>query len=142
MKRAFDFFESRPLEDAVDISYLEKKYDAKLPPTFVLFLQSFIFKEITGPLPYYTDEEVGFDNFQPDFETSLRIYMEQGEFYQERGMIPFALSGMHAGGICVGTRDNDVDKIFICRDSSIERYRFISENIFVFIRGLKKNGQS
>jgi hypothetical protein len=138
MKKGFDFIDTRSLSDPIDVSSLEEKYGVRLPPVFRLLAENFVFRSIAGRVPdYLPNAEVSFDNFQEDLETALKIYQEQGEYYQERGVIPFAHSGMHAGGICVGTRNEDADKIFIYRDSISDRYRLVCENIFHFIRGLQ-----
>ena len=153
MKKSFELLRSRNFDDVVPFKKMEEKYGLVLPPIYKLFLEFFdgvsiIQEKILLPktnndiractsFRYKSDPEVGIMNFISDLEMAYESWIGLDERIQNRGMFPIATSGIHSGGIVVGTKNNDADKIFIDTDYK-ERFIFVANNIFEFVREIEQ----
>jgi hypothetical protein len=137
MINSFAHFEIRPLDEKFNAEALEKAFNLEFPPLFRVFIETFKIETFKFQGIVHTHENVGFHHFKNPIEKFLAIYKEQGWYYQERQMLPFAISGQHSGGICVGMNGDERDKIFIDNEMYDGRFEIIANNVFEFVRGLQ-----
>lgn len=136
MENIFNQFEIFNINEFIDIEQQETKYNVILPPILKIFVQTFKIETFNSVGVYHINEEIGFGDFVNSISRNIEIYIEQGEHYQSKKMLPIAFSGIHSGGICVGLSGKDTDKIFIDNEMYPDRFEEVSENIFEFVRGL------
>ncbi|KAF9660120.1 MULTISPECIES: SMI1/KNR4 family protein [Tenacibaculum] len=146
-KNKFLQFRERP----VNLDKIESEYNCKFPPVYRAFITSFLpyFGNITFMSPesnqeedftsfIYSsiskndysidDDELSFECFiEPDelFENSSTI-----EYVRRTGLLPISYHGFN-GGLLVGLKDDNLDKIYFTHDS--EEIKFIANNVFELI---------
>jgi hypothetical protein len=128
----------------IDLDELELRYNLRLPPIYRAFIANF--EDLRGQLikvhdeletltyyVYYTKDhsDTLFEDFLP-IENSLK-YRDSSDFWIEQGVMPIGRHS-HGGGIVIGIREDNMDKIFYNHDSHFE---FIEPNVFSFVRNLK-----
>jgi len=141
MENIFGRFEVRPITNEVrsNIDLLQDEYDVIIPPLLRVFVETFKIDSFNRRGICHYNEEVGFHNFDNSIERNLEVYKEQGNYYQDKKMLPIATSGIHSGGICVGLVGDEVDKVFIDNESYDSRFEKVAENIFEFVQGLRRD---
>ncbi len=121
------------------VDELEAKYNIQLPPIFKAFVQTFEFGKF-NPSPQHRikhpNKELGYEGFDLTLEESIKIYFEQGDYYQKDKILPIVTSGMYPGGICLGIDSKNSDKIFLYKD--YEELLLIAPDILQFIIQLKE----
>lgn len=121
------------------VDELEAKYNIQLPPIFKAFVQTFEFGKI-NPDPQHMvrhpNKELGYEGFDLTLEESIRIYFEQGQYYQKEKILPIITSGMYSGGICLGINTLNTDKIILHKD--YDEFPLIASDILQFIKQLKE----
>lgn len=136
----FQHFSIRP--DKGEISALELSNGISLPPLFKVFNETFVLDSFQQPNRegywiVHPNPLTGFDDFSISIEFTIKNYLAQyaGNAGLD-GFLPFASSGMHAFGICVGLRDPFVDKVCLHFSSKDSDMTIINNNIFEFVQDL------
>ncbi|MBV8252028.1 MAG: hypothetical protein JO154_05425 [Chitinophaga sp.] len=158
MKAGFELFKTRRHDDRIDIAALEAQYNIQLPPLYKLFASTFHLDDYppftdqyyvphldqyryTGDiayLPLYDDEEnrlhLLLDNIEYALRTHKNCFATEVE-WQKFGFFRIGGIGM-GGGLFVGTREENNDRIFRVRWDWPQEYDDICDNIFELVRGL------
>jgi hypothetical protein len=150
MTAGFQLLKTRALTESIDIEFIERKYNFKLPPLYRLFIKTFHIGEdliysdrYLSPLDnqiyhcnyfvYIKDKEVMFGGFN-DVEKSISLKNEM-QRWTEKNYIPIGYCGFN-GGILLATTGDESDNIILHDfDGEIE-FRKIANNIFEFMQGL------
>lgn len=150
MSYGFKLFETRKIEDAIDVEFFEKKYGLDLPPFYKLFITTFypeividtyldpIANEYLKCFAYeYCSDKTIFLGSIGTLEETLKFWATNfdEEYYPKDEMLPFA-SSYGNEMVYVGLKGNKKDKIFATRNDA-EKYFYVCENIFDFIRNLR-----
>ncbi|RBL89993.1 hypothetical protein [Chitinophaga flava] len=159
MRSGFELFKTRKQEESIDIATLEQQYGIQLPPLYKLFVSTFHLdrKVLAGEryfdttiqnyreaamvayYPLLNDPEKVLDiSLMYDLEFNLIMwqnnYQREPE-WMDYGFFKITDIGM-GGGLYVGTRDENKDKIFRIVWDWDEPYDEICDNIFELVRGL------
>lgn len=135
MKSAISVLKTNDYSANFDFNYLEGKYGLIIPPIFRIYLSNFKYEPFEKQVIFLPDEEIGFGNFGNNIEEAIHGSLHVDDEFSERKMIQFASSGIHAGGLCIGTQGEDIDIVFLDSEEK-ERFVKIADNIFHFLRGL------
>ena len=123
------------------VGELEEKYNIQLPPIFKAFVQTFEFGKLETEPKHslkHPNEELGFGGLETHLENKFIAYSEIGDYYQTDMMLPIIPSGIYAGGICLGLKDENADGIFLYTEDWDEKFELISENILKFVSELRQ----
>jgi hypothetical protein len=123
------------------VEELEVKYEIQLPPIFKAFVQTFEFGKFNQTPEHFIkhpNKELGYDGFDLTLEENIKIYFEQGEYYQKDQVLSFATSGIFGSGFCVGLNHENKDKILINFETNENKFEVIAPNILQFIAELKE----
>jgi DNA helicase HerA-like ATPase len=159
MKNGFELLKTRTIEEKLNISEFEKKFNFSLPPLYKLFLATFHLGEnslkretflnpkyneeyiISAPLYFpLKDDDLWFLSIS-HFDTLEEVYhnwesyMKHEQQWEEYGFLKIAGIG-RGGGLFIGTRPENSDKIFEVVWDFDEPYFEVCENIFSLVRGL------
>ena len=138
MKRGFDFCTTKPLSEKIDFEELEQRYPRAIPPYYKLFFQSFNINPDAANIGIQSSIsfEWGTIGLYHDIESWISGSIDIDDEFEERKFIQFASSGLHSGGICVGTLRGEEDVVFVDTEDLDLRFRPIASNVFEFVRGL------
>ena len=140
MEKGTDFLESKIYRNISESSLNKKLVD--LPPIFKIFVENFKWNyriiKYDKPvyfLPYLIGGEVYLDkwNYEEIFSKPIDYSTDNLE---ELAFITIATT---REGIHVGTKGEDIDKIFTFKDSLENSHIQIADNIFHFVNGLTNN---
>ncbi len=152
METGYSLLKGKLIDEKTDIKLIESSLGFSLPPLYKLFIETFyvgeknLFTEkvFISSLGYFRDlsyyyflhngETIGFSYFI-NIEKAIEVYSSNylTDYHYERNYFPFAVSD--GGGLCVGTKDEEIDKIVW--DDPYGGYQVIANNVFEFIRGIK-----
>ncbi|MEM6967488.1 MAG: hypothetical protein AAF573_22180 [Bacteroidota bacterium] len=145
LKRGFELLKTRPVDDSIDISFLEDKYSFKIPYKYRLFAETFYLNSLnkgefikdvgkmseiklnrvtTNAKDYYFD-----DLFPLDF--CMSSYVENDFWYEKKYMQ--IGGGPPDGGLLLCVSGNDSDKIIY---NNGHNYEIVSFDIFDFFRNV------
>lgn len=119
----------------ISFDRIEEEYGLVIPPVFKVFLKNFKYEPFEKQVVYVPDENLGFGNFGDNIVEAIKGSLYVDDEFSEKKLIQFASSGIHAGGLCVGTHGVDSDVVFLDSEES-ERFIRVADNIFHFMRGL------
>jgi hypothetical protein len=166
LKKGFDLFKTRTVNDEVSFDHLEKKIGFKIPPLFKLYHQTFkvdiqqkdFFYDLNGEKRLFLSQnyfELGLKNAGINKFVSYEVLVNYDEllnnylkynvpndeinFFYERRLLPICNSDRYnrnGGGIGVGTQEGEVDKIILIKDASKNESLIIADNIFSFVKGM------
>lgn len=143
--------------NVINISRLEEINKLRLPPIYKMFAEHFILDEFSSE-KYLTNKNSDFFQFTGVYYepkglgesnigiTGLYAIEKVFENYKtlqgytdddvEKGLIRIADIGL-GGGIFVGTKEVDIDKIILHLWDREPEYETLSDNIFEFMQGMK-----
>ena len=158
LKRGFELLKTRKQDDRIDIDTLESTHKIVLPPLYKLFVSTFYlgercmdFEKFYSPVykDYLASAEISYypladgdrpldiasfieiDDVLDVWDKSLKLEPE----WEKWGFLFITYIGM-GGGLYVGTREENKDKIFRVVWDWEEPYEEICDNIFELVRGL------
>ncbi|CAM1344045.1 hypothetical protein [Tenacibaculum amylolyticum] len=154
--KGLNFFKSKTNNETDTYSKIEKLIGFELPKYFKLFASLYelgegnvlLQKYFNSKFSSYSDcgliiftpsqnEEYNFSGFFNNNEllNDWEVYSSDSHEFLEHGLIRIADVGI-GGGIFIGTRDENEDKIFLVNWSKSEDYCLIANNIFEFSKTL------
>lgn len=167
VKIGFELLRSRSKSDIVSFTELEASLEILMPPLFKLFHESFkvdlerknfYYRNKNEERPFlslkqsgFGLEDLGVNEFVSyeqlnSYNEALNYYrtydLPEGEvnYFYENLLLPICNCEQYnrvGGGIGVGTKGNNIDKIILIKDPQENQYEIIAENVFEFIRGFE-----
>lgn len=159
LKRGFELLKTRKQDERIDIDALESTYNFTLPPLYKLFVSTFHlgencmdFERFYSPeyKDHYAAAEISYSPLADGDEpldissfTEIEEVLEKWDKsfkvepeWEKWGFLFIASIGM-GGGLYVGTREENRDKIFRVVWDWDDPYQEICDNIFELVRGLE-----
>lgn len=150
MKKGFELFTTRNMNNVLDVAILEKLYRISLPPIYRLFVETFdigedqikydklivensLYKKCITYFIYELNNEIVFAGFN---ELSKVLYLQKEvDEWVDKAYLPIGYCGFN-GGILLGTKGIEIDKIILHNFDREPYFTIIANNIFEFVRGL------
>jgi len=155
MKTGFEFIKSRKLEETINLTNIEQLFNFTFPPIFKIFVENFHFSSKGLQVDKHIDDLRGFEVpseaiiYSPSKDWANPIYIDQFRELEEilsgfeeeddwivKGLINIGYTSI-GSRICLGCLQSNQDQVWEVNDDSVfeNKYSFLAENIFVFIRG-------
>ncbi|MFB6456689.1 hypothetical protein ACE38W_15560 [Chitinophaga sp. Hz27] len=157
MKAGFELFKTRRYDAGLDIAALEAQYNIELPSLYKLFVSTFHLEDyppstekyfVPGEERHHYAGDIAYMPLYDDMENRLHLTLNTLAYslsahksiineveWQEYGFFRIGEIGM-GGGLYVGTRAENRDRIFRIRWDWPQDYDDICDNIFELVRGL------